>query len=88
MGVASLKMPFVCVVNGIFTFFLRNIHSGERFIGIPPKEVLYLDVGIFFVVKCQCFWHIISTIFAKKNLQQFCFTVKKCCVVFCKPNKL
>ena len=30
------------LVNGIFTVFLRNIHSDERFIGTPPKEVLYI----------------------------------------------
>ena len=32
-----------CAVNGVIH---RNIHSDERFIGTPPKEFLYLDVGI------------------------------------------
>ena len=35
-----------CVVNSVSTVFLRNIYTEERFIGTPPKEVLYLDVGI------------------------------------------
>ena len=35
-----------CVVNGVSTVFLRNIHSDKRFIRTPPKEVLYLDVDI------------------------------------------
>ena len=35
-----------CVVNGVSTVFLRNIHSGEKFIGTPPKELFDLDVGI------------------------------------------
>ena len=44
-----------CGVNG---GFLRNIHSDEKFIGTPPKEVLYLDVGIaknVFALKSQPF---------------------------------
>ena len=32
-----------CVVDSVFH---RNIHSDEKVIGTPPKEVLYLDVGI------------------------------------------
>ena len=35
-----------CVVIGISTVFLRNIHSDERLIGMPPEEVIYLDVGM------------------------------------------
>ena len=30
----------------LYCVFLRNIHSDVRFIGTPPKEVLYLDLGI------------------------------------------
>ena len=32
-----------CVVNGVFH---REIHLDEVFIRTPPKEALYLDVGI------------------------------------------
>ena len=37
---------------------LAQKYSLKRFIGNPPKEVLYLDEGIpkyFFIVKCQAF---------------------------------
>ena len=42
-----MKMPST-VFSTVFplTVFLRYIHSDEKFIGTPPKEVLYLDVGI------------------------------------------
>ena len=40
------------VVNGIFMVFLRNIHSDKRFIGTPPKKVLYLDVGLAKYIFC------------------------------------
>ena len=40
------EIALYSVVNGVFTVFLRNIHSDERFIVTLPKEVLYLHVGI------------------------------------------
>ena len=53
-----------CVVNGIFH---RNIHSDKRFIGTPPKEVLYLDVGI----AKKCFCCKTSTFFGIKSEELF-----------------
>ena len=44
----SLKMPSI-VLSLMFSLrytFLRNIHSDDRFLGTPSKEVLYLNVRI------------------------------------------
>ena len=48
--VTSMKMSSIAV-NGVSTVF-RNIHSDERFVGTPAKEVLYLDVGIALYIFC------------------------------------
>ena len=65
--VTSLKMPCIVLSMVIPLIFLRNIHSDERLIGTPPKEVLYLYVGItFFFFFCKT-----STFFVIKSEELF-----------------
>ena len=46
MLISSLRSIENALSIGVFTVFLRNIQSGERFLGSHPKEVLYLYAGI------------------------------------------
>ena len=51
-------MPSIVLSTVFSLVFLRNIYSKKRFIGTPPNEVPYLDVGIakyIFFVKHQPF---------------------------------
>ena len=55
---------------GVSTVFL-NIHSEERFNGTPPKEVLYLDVGIAQSIFYDAFCPL-DTFSKKKKRLAFC----------------
>ena len=72
-----------CVVNGIFP---RNIHSEEKLIGTPSKEVLYLDVGI----AKKCFGNnILTTVFAATDSSYKSLNISDCnCTYFkCSTRK-